>query len=157
MYKEIKLQHQPMKLSFVSAKRDDVPFLLMLRHLTMSEHLNNAGMAVDESYHLNRILEAFSDSLIISLDNENIGLIKLSQQLARLHIRQLQILPEFQNKGIGSRVIKAVIKKSAMLSLPVTLNVLLANPAKRLYLNHGFEVIGQNDLEYQMRYDHKPV
>ena len=36
----------------------------------------------------------------------------------------------------------------------VSLNVLLKNPAKILYEKHGFIVVGQNELEYQMKYIH---
>lgn len=146
------MKRESIKLSFVSAIKTDVPFLLFLRQATMSEHLAKAGMEVDDNYHLNRILEAFSDSLIINFQEEKIGLIKLSHQVDKLHIRQFQILPNFQNKGVGSRVIKAIIKKANQLSLPITLNVLLNNPAKALYLKHGFEIISQNNFEYQMQY-----
>lgn len=130
----------------------DVPFLLALRRATMTEYLLKAGFKINDDYHLARINEAFQDSLLIKLENDNIGLLKLSKQSDRLHIRQLQILPEFQNKGIGGRVIDVVIKKAKQLGLPVTLNVLLNNPAQKLYLAKGFQVIGETDIEYQMQY-----
>ena len=140
------------KLSFITAQLTDVPFLLALRRVTMTEYLVNAGFEINDDYHLARINEAFQDSLLIKLDDENIGLIKLSKKNVRLHIRQLQILPQFQNKGIGGRVIDVVIKKAKQLGLPVTLNVLLNNPAQKLYLAKGFQVIGETDIEYQMQY-----
>ena len=140
------------QIRFTSAKNDDVPFLLKLRRDTMNKHLSIAGFQTDDNYHLDRIHESYKDSLIIYLDDIKIGLIKLSKQPDKLHIRQLQILPEFQNKGIGGKVLSVVLKKSHELLLPITLSVLLKNRAKALYLKHGFKVTGQNKLEYQMQY-----
>jgi GNAT superfamily N-acetyltransferase len=68
-----------------------------------------------------------------------------------LHIRQLQILSTYQGKGIGSKVITVVKKRALQLQLPITLNVLLKNPARGLYLRHGFEVTNKNKLEFQLR------
>lgn len=143
------------QVRFVSAKPEDVPFLLTLRKRTMNEHLLRASFPVDDEYHLARIHEAYNDSLIIYLNERKVGLIKLSKREKSLHIRQLQILPEFQNKGVGSKVLSVVIQKSHDLALPITLNVLLHNPAKALYVKHGFKVIGENTLEYQMEYSAK--
>lgn len=140
------------QIRFISAKSEDVPFLLQLRQKTMNEHLSLAGFQTDENYHLARIHEAYKESLIIHLDDMKIGLIKLSKRPDKLHIRQLQILPEFQNKGVGGKVLSVVIQKSKDLILPITLSVLLKNPAKKLYLKHGFKVVGENNLEYKMQY-----
>lgn len=119
----------------------------------MTEHLLKAGFTnIDDNYHLARIQEFFEDSLVIYLQDTAVGLIKLSKLEKRLHIRQLQILPEYQNQGVGAKVITAVIKKAQLLQLPITLNVLINNPAKHLYQRHGFKIIGKTDLEYLMRY-----
>lgn len=144
---------QQAKLSFVLAQNGDIEFLLLLRKKTMTEHLLNAGLTCSDEYHLNRIYEHFSDSFIITLNEQPIGLLKLSKQVNKLHIRQLQVLPTFQNKGIGAQVIQAVIKKAEKLSLPITLNVLLKNPAKTFYLRQGFQVIGETSLEFMMQYN----
>lgn len=120
----------------------------------MTEHLRDAGFTTSDSYHLARIKEFYNDSLIILLNDVSIGLVKLSKQNTSLHIRQLQILPRYQNKGIGTLVLKAVIKKGQALDLPITLNVLLANPAKQLYQRHGFNITGQSNIEFNMKYQH---
>lgn len=52
-------------------------------------------------------------------------MVKLGLLPDRLHIRQLQILPEFHNGGIGSKVVTLVKQKASERLLPVTLNVLL--------------------------------
>lgn len=141
-----------MKISFQPAKTADIPFLLNLRKRTMNSYLEDAGMMISNDYHHARIKEYFADSSIICINGKAVGLIKLSKQEDKLHIRQFQILPALQNKGVGSQVLQLIMKKAQQLNLPITLNVMLKNPAKRLYEKYGFKTTGQNDLEYKMKY-----
>ncbi len=141
-------------LSYRKATLADLPFLLQLRKITMVKHLEKAGVHSTEEQHLERVKEFFYDSQIILLNNKPIGLLKLALFTERLHIRQFQILPKIQGKGIGYRVLNDVIKRAIKRKLSITLNVLLDNPARQLYLRAGFIVTGENELEYQMSYQH---
>ena len=140
------------EISFKRAEFPDRSFLLALRKSSMNEHLHAAGLKLNDQQHLQRIDEFFDESFLIKYNDKNIGLIKLGMLPDRLHIRQLQIMPEFHNVGIGSKVVALVKQKALERGLPVTLNVLLENPAKRLYEREGFITEGQTDLEYQMRW-----
>ena len=142
-------------IGYRKAKRTDIEFLLTLRKASMSEHLTRAGINMSDEQHTTRVMEFFTDSHIILRNNETVGVIKLGVFPASLHIRQFQILPLFHNEGIGSCVINVIKKQAIKLLLPITLNVLIENPAKALYLRHGFYVTDKNSLEYQMRWDHK--
>ena len=59
-------------------------------------------------------------------------------------------MPKFQGKGIGSMVLSVTKKRALQLCLPITLNVLLKNPARALYLRHGFQVVNKNRIEFQL-------
>jgi ribosomal protein S18 acetylase RimI-like enzyme len=144
------LSNEKVTIGFRQAQQSDIGYLLQLRKATMGEHLIVAGLNLSDQQHLERISEYFADSSIILMNKQPIGLIKLGVLADKLHIRQLQISPQFQGKGIGGKVLVLVKEKSKQLKLPLTLNVLLANPAISLYLRHGFVVTGQNELEYQM-------
>lgn len=143
-------------LGFRNVKHEDLDFLLQLRKLSMNKHLANAKIKLTQEQHLERIKEHYYDSHIILLDRKPIGLIKFGVTSIKgtsksLHIRQLQILPKYQGQGIGSKVLLVVKKKALQLQLPITLNVLLKNPARGLYLRHGFQIEGKNNIEFQMR------
>lgn len=144
------LEMMKVNISFRVATPTDKAFLLELRKLSMSEHLVNAGIVMTDEQHMARINEHFNDSTIIICDGENCGLIKLGLFINSIHIRQFQMLPQFQGKGIGAEVLRIVKRKAAQKHLPVTLNVLHKNPAKFLYLRQGFIVVSENDLEYAM-------
>ncbi|MBL4822410.1 MAG: GNAT family N-acetyltransferase [Colwellia sp.] len=122
----------------------------------MSAHLIQAKIKLTNEQHLERIKEHYYDSHIILRDRKPIGVLKmgivaLKGTTKSLHIRQLQILPEFQGQGVGSKVLTVVKKRALQLQLPITLNVLLKNPARGLYLRHGFQIEGKNKLEFHMR------
>ena len=143
-------------IGFRAVKHEDLDFLLMLRKKSMAKHLADAKIKLTTEQHLERIKEHYYDSHIILRDRKPIGLLKLSVVSLQgttqsLHIRQLQLLPQFQALGIGSKVLKVVKKKALQMQLPITLNVLLKNPARGLYLRHGFQIEGRNKIEFQMR------
>ena len=139
-------------VSFRRATLHDRAFLLTLRKAAMNEHLHNAGIYLDDHSHMQRIDEFFSDSTLILYQKKPIGLLKLGVSCDKVHLRQFQLLPQYHGLGIGSRVIALMKRKAQEKNLPITLNVLLKNPAKQLYLRHGFVVIDSNDLEFQMRW-----
>ena len=137
-------------ISFRAATHKDVGFLLGLRKITMDQHLSVAGIAMSDGQHLDRVNEFFEDSLIILVNKKAVGLLMLAVLQHSLHIRQFQLMPKFQGLGIGKKVLGMVKKKAVKLKRPITLNVLLKNPAQTLYRRLGFKVIGENELEYQM-------
>jgi len=143
-------------IGFRKVKHDDIDFLLKLRKKSMSAHLAVAKIKLTNEQHLERIKEHYYDSHIILRDRKPIGVLKmgvvaLTGTSKSLHIRQLQILPEFQGQGVGSKILTVVKKRALQLQLPITLNVLLKNPARGLYLRHGFQIEGKNKLEFHMR------
>ena len=147
------LSNEKVTIGFRQAQQSELGYLMQLRKATMGEHLIAAGLNLSDQQHLERISEFFTDSSIITMNKKPIGLIKLGVLTDKLHIRQLQISPQFQGKGVGGKVLTLVKEKAKKLHLPLTLNVLLANPVISLYLRNGFTVTGQNQLEYQMRCD----
>ena len=137
-------------LSLRKAHQQDRDFLLQLRKASMTSHLKKAGIVLNDAQHFERIDEFFEDSVMIEFNNQPIGLIKLAHFYDRLHIRQFQILPTYQNQNVGSKVLNKILLRAQQLSKPVTLNVLKENPAKRLYDKFGFQVVRESDLEYFM-------
>lgn len=142
-------------ISFKRASSTDRPFLLKLRKASMDEHLNNAGIYLDDEAHLQRIDEYFADSYLIFYQGFAIGLLKLGQFTDKIHIRQFQLLPKYHGLGIGSKILELVKRKAQERRLAITLNVLLENPAKQLYLRHDFNVISANELEFQMHWHYQ--
>ena len=140
-------------IGFRKAIPEDVDFLVELRIASMNKHLVAAGIVMTHNQHRLTINEFFNDSHLI-LNNKNpIGLLKIGVLPQRLHIRQFQIMPQFHRMGIGSMILGVVKKKAVALNVAITLNVLLSNPAKKLYQRQGFMSEAFSQLECTMRWD----
>ncbi|WP_423382401.1 GNAT family N-acetyltransferase [Burkholderia sp. LMG 32019] len=132
------------------ASTTDLPFLLTLRQLTMTEHLQRAGVPSDDAAHDRRIRANFDDAMIVCKDDEAIGLLKVTRATDEWHVHQIQILPAHQGRGIGEAVLNALLADAARARVPVSLSVLHGNPARRLYERLGFRVESQTDTSASM-------
>jgi ribosomal protein S18 acetylase RimI-like enzyme len=132
------------------ASADDLPFLLNLRRLTMTGHLQRAGMPIDDETHDRRIRAHFDDAMIVCNDDEAIGLLKVTRATDEWHVHQIQILPAHQGRGIGEAVLNALLADAARAHVPVSLSVLHGNPARRLYERLGFRCESETDTSASM-------
>lgn len=87
---------------------------------------------------------------IILYGNQPIGSILVTSEDNHIHIGRFYILPEFQNKGIGTYILKDVLVKADKAKQSTTLAVLRINPAISLYKRYGFTVTGSNEHQYLM-------
>jgi ribosomal protein S18 acetylase RimI-like enzyme len=67
-----------------------------------------------------------------------------------IFLEYIAILPEFQNRGIGTELIREVLEEAAAKGFPVELKVLKINPAIRLYERLGFEVESRTETRFFM-------
>jgi ribosomal protein S18 acetylase RimI-like enzyme len=94
------------------------------------------------------------DVSIIEVDGRPAGGLFLESKPDSFYIHEIQVLPEYQGRGIGTAVIKRVIERAASRGVAVTLSVVSANPrAKQLYERLGFEVIDVQPPFFRMRRD----
>ncbi|NTZ04696.1 GNAT family N-acetyltransferase [Burkholderia metallica] len=133
-----------------AASQEDLPFLLTLRRLTMTEHLQRVGAPTDDEAHERRIRANFDDAMIVCEGADAIGLLKVTRATGEWHVHQIQILPAHQGHGIGEAVLNALLTDAAREHVPVSLSVLHGNPARRLYERLGFRVVSETDTSANM-------
>lgn len=122
------------------ASLEDLPFLLTLRRLTMTEHLQRVGAPTDDEAHDRRIRAHFEDAMIVCEGATAIGVLKVTRSAGEWHVHQIQILPARQGQGIGEAVLRELLSDAARAHVPVSLSVLRGNPARRLYERLGFRL-----------------
>ncbi|CAB3750620.1 GNAT family N-acetyltransferase [Burkholderia puraquae] len=132
------------------ASAADLPFLLTLRRLTMTEHLQRVGAPTDDAAHDRRIRANFDDALIVCDGIDAIGLLKVTRTTDEWHVHQIQILPARQGQGIGEAVLNALLTDAAREHVPVSLSVLHGNPARRLYERLGFRSESETETSASM-------
>jgi ribosomal protein S18 acetylase RimI-like enzyme len=139
-------------LIFRPATETDIPFLLELRRQTMSEHLRASGIEPSESERRKRVLAQFECAEIIMLAGSPVGLLKVVRSPDDWHLVQIQIVPEQQRKGFGTTILEKLLADAVQARAAVSLSVLRANPARRLYERLGFRIVGHNDRAYDMKF-----
>jgi len=72
------------------------------------------------------------------------------QHTDALVLANIHILPEYQEHGLGTDVIKTLLEQARHEKVPVTLRVLKVNPARYLYERLGFFITGETTTHYLM-------
>jgi ribosomal protein S18 acetylase RimI-like enzyme len=67
-----------------------------------------------------------------------------------LELLQLYVAPARQNGGIGTEIIRDLQRRAAASRRPLRLNVLVNNPARRLYERLGFRIERSDAIKHYM-------
>ena len=138
-----------MNFEFVQATEADKAYLFGLRKRTMIEHLEIAGLFLSDREHVERLNHRYDCSYIIFLKRERVGFVKYFSTTKELELIQIQVEPAYQNKGVGTGVIKKILIIGH--GKTVKLSVLKNNPAVELYKKMGFKTISESEHEYHMQ------
>lgn len=85
--------------------------------------------------------DANTDLLMIDVNNETVGKVRVKREMGQAWIYGFAILPEHQGKGIGRGVLRQIVKEQSAAGYTVHLEVEIKNEhALRLYESVGFEV-----------------
>ncbi len=83
---------------------------------------------------------------IVESEGERIGFLFSEQRSAGLYLGNIALLPEYQNQGLGARLVRSVSAAADGLGVAVSLQVLKSNPrARRFYEELGFAEAGETD------------
>ncbi|MBN3555694.1 GNAT family N-acetyltransferase [Fictibacillus nanhaiensis] len=98
--------------------------------------------SMERSFHKERP----TDMLMIDVNEETVGEIRVSRKEGEAWIYGFSILPEHQGKGIGRKVLRQVIKEQSSAGFSVHLEVETKNDqALGLYKAVGFKVVHSQD------------
>lgn len=94
---------------------------------------------------------------ILKRGGERIGTLSLHQVDDKtLRFGEFYLLDEYRNQGIGTSVLKDVLRGCDAKGLRVVLEYLHWNPVGSLYKRHGFKVTSENEIHYFMEREAKP-
>jgi ribosomal protein S18 acetylase RimI-like enzyme len=133
----------------------DLESLCSVRRLAMDPHLNEAGVFVTDQRNRELISWRFDSVSLILLGNRElpVGYVKLIREPPAWYLAQIAVLPSHQGKGIGTRVIRQIIREADVARIPVSISVFKNNArARRIYENLGFEKIGEDEREHFLQW-----
>jgi ribosomal protein S18 acetylase RimI-like enzyme len=109
--------------------------------MTWDENKQSAGFA--EQWNVNNVQ-------IITLEGQSVGWVQAAETASEIFLQQLFVSPEYQGRGIGSKVLQTLLRHWKKTGKPVVLTVLKNNPARRLYERYGFTVVGEVGVKLRM-------
>lgn len=148
-----------MNLCLRDATPDDEAFLLEVYATTRIEEL--AGFGWDDNQKQAFIRMQFmarersqppADNKIVLLNGRPIGRMLVDRNEPAILLRDIALLPEYRNAGIGSRLIQELMQEATAAGKPIQLHVVISSPAVRLYERLGFNRSDSGDTAYQAAY-----
>ncbi len=126
---------------------EDFDFVFELNKTNMRKYVDDirGWNDKDEREDMKKKFTAGLDQ-IIQVDGQDIGVLRVLETEDAIKLDHIELLPKFQNIGVGRKIIKDLTSKNK----PVSLQVLKQNPAVKLYKELGFKIVGETDLKYQM-------
>lgn len=143
-----------MKFTLRPALEQDYAWLWMLKRLTMRPYVEQTWGGWDETAQEEYFRQNFvaANIRVIVVEGRDVGLLHVEREPEAIFLANIQLLPEFQNHGLGTAVVRGVLEDAQAAGLPVRLQVLKPNhAARRLYERLGFEVTEESGTHHQMR------
>ena len=125
----------------------DLPFARTLTHEAMNRYYLQYDLLWSD--HGFDVAWASRENWLICRDDTVLGFISLSRDSRALYIRELHLLEDCRGIGAGSWVLAQMTLKAQVLGL-LRLTVFKTNPAKKLYLRMGFNIVGEEDYFLRM-------
>lgn len=142
---------------------DDRAFLLGLYGSTREKELAQLGFSEGQKQHFiamqffaqhNHYQEHYPAASfdIVLIGDEAVGRLYVDEWENEIRIVDISLLPQYCNKGIGSSLLKDVIKKASESDKCTSMHVEISNPALRLYERLGFEKQSEQGIYHQMKW-----
>ncbi len=145
-----------MAIGLRKAGPDDHEFVRRIHHLGIREYVEDMFGEWDEPYQDERFAGQYrvAETWIILRDGAEVGWLGKRELPKEIFLTELNVAPEHQNQGIGTRVLRDLIAEARRDDKTVSLGVMTNNPARRLYAREGFEMVGENKHKHFMRHGH---
>lgn len=136
------------------ATPDDSEFLFNLKKQTLKEYITQIwGWDEKDQHDYHKKNFEPEKYRIIQQNGEDIGCISIEEHHNKIMLNIIEIVPEYQNKGIGSKLIRDLIKRGSQENKTVELQVFKVNQrAFKLYRTLGFKLVNETETHYQMTY-----
>jgi len=89
---------------------------------------------------------------VIEVDGTGVGVLEVDERPDELVLGLVELLPAWQNKGLGTDILRWLLRRAHETHRTLGLSVLNANPrAAALYEREGLRVVGSGPAKLQMR------
>jgi len=138
-----------------NSEEKDQAWLEVLRREVYRELFNLTWGGWDEERHQRHFSSflKYGNIQIIEVSGSPVGVLQISESENELTIDEVQISPDYQGQGLGSKVLTDVINRAKELSKKITLATGLKNQgAFKLYRRLGFQETKRTETHIHMMY-----
>lgn len=148
-----------LNVSLREATPEDQPFLLEVYASTRIDELAETGWPDDQKQAFIKMQFMIRersyprvDNRIILLNGRPVGRMLVDRGGEEMVLRDIALLTEHRNAGVGSRLIRDLMKEATAAGKPIMLHVISFSPAVRLYERLGFRQIGEEAAYLEMKW-----
>lgn len=142
-----------MDYELVEATFRDTNYLIRNKRniiMEFSENLTNDETKKIDRYVHDEVNSNISNTKIIKVSNNTVGSLTIYSKYDGVFLDEIFIEKNYRNKGIGSKIIKNILKNNKI----VYLNVYkLNNKSVLLHKKLGFKVIDETETRYFMKFE----
>jgi GNAT superfamily N-acetyltransferase len=141
-----------MNILFRVATSEDYAFLRDLNRLAYEDLVQRQFGVWDDNAQRERFDSKLQRATfrIVELVGRPIAAVWSSEHDDHVYLHELLVLPEFQNQGIGSQILRWELDRAEAVKKPIRVHTLLLNRAQEFYKRHGFIETGRSDLYIDM-------
>ena len=142
-----------MKYELINSSKNDIERLIKYKKETIYEFANN--LSEEEinrinNYIITNVPKLLDNYLNIVINNKVIGCVLITNKDDGKLLDEIYIEEKFRNKGIGTSIIKGIIRENSIVYLWVYKE---NKQAISLYKKLGFKVIDETDSRYYMKHN----
>lgn len=141
-----------MRLVYRSAPDDDLELLWRINSAGLGKVVREEFNVSDRQHRefFERHFSVSDDLQIIVAEGDDAGYLAHERREDHVYVSGMVLLPAFQRRGIGSKIMRSIADEAYALGLDVRLQVLKSNPARWFYEKLGFVVERESEHHYQM-------
>ncbi len=131
----------------------DRAWVWRLKKITMRAYVVQTWGLWDDAFQRSHFQTNFEPANleVIMVGGRDVGYLQCERARHEIFLANISVEPSFQNRGLGSAVIRELQAQAAATRLPIRLQVLKTNPAaRRLYARLGFSVIDETPTHTRM-------
>jgi ribosomal protein S18 acetylase RimI-like enzyme len=140
------------EIALRECREEDRPFTWQVHRQALREYVA-AIWGWDEEVQHEKFVMRFTPAghQIVVFDGIDVGLLQVVDEVSQIVVGKIELLSEFQRRGIGSVLMGRILDEARARQVPVRLQVLRTNaPARRLYERLGFLMSGETETHFQM-------